>query len=104
MQGGEQALDRKDMTIGWEEIKPPFPIPAEISLRIEKRLKDGATFIDVSLYDPAKRDYVMVKPGIAIFAQAGGKNAKVVFFGRGWKGKDYSFFLDNVRIYDRKRS
>jgi tetratricopeptide (TPR) repeat protein len=95
-------LDRKDMSIGWTEVKTPLPNPKEITIRLTKGLKNRAPVLTIWFFDAAKSEWIAAHKDIPAGLGQGRDPAwRVSAFARARDGQDVAIYLDNVRVYER---
>ncbi len=97
-------MDRRDMSVGWNEVKTPLPNPKEITIRIVRGEKNRAANLTVYFWDAAKAEWTPAQKEVPVnLAAARGQNWQISFFARAWNGQDYALGLDNIRVYERAR-
>lgn len=96
-------MDRKDMALGWTEIKTPIPNPAEIRIRITKLEKNRQAFLTISIWDAAKGQWLPAHRDVP-FNAAQAKDAwRAGLFVRAPKDQDVELYVDSLRVYERLR-
>ena len=99
-------MDRRDMLTGggWQEVRGAAPPdPKEITIRVTRGEKNRQSTFTISYWNEAKREWVVAQKDISVtFANTRG-NWKVGVFCRAKQGADVSFYVDNIRVYERDR-
>jgi tetratricopeptide (TPR) repeat protein len=96
-------MDRKDMALGWTEIKTKIPNPAEIRIRITKGEKNRQAFLTISLWDGAKGQWVPAHRDVPFNAAQAKNEWRAGLFIRAPKDQDVTLWADNLRVYERLR-
>ncbi|HEX7900638.1 MAG TPA: tetratricopeptide repeat protein [Planctomycetota bacterium] len=96
-------MDRKDMALGWTEIKTPIPNPAEIRIRITKTEKNRTSFLTISLWDGAKGQWIPAHREIPFNMTQAKNEWRAGLFIRAPKEQDVTLWADNLRVYERVR-
>ncbi|MHC4608445.1 MAG: tetratricopeptide repeat protein [Planctomycetota bacterium] len=96
----QKDLDGKTTT-GWMKTKIKLPDAVEIRIRYKRVDKDERSFYTAEVWDPLLQEWREVRRNISA---ASGNNPtwKVAIWGRGYKGREYTFLVDDVRVYTRK--
>jgi hypothetical protein len=100
----DRDMDRRDMAVGWVQVKTPLPNPREVTLRITRGERNRQTVFHVWFWNAEKGEWVLGQRDVP--GPSGGPRNhawRVSVFGRAWDGTDYTFYVDNVRVYERTR-
>jgi tetratricopeptide (TPR) repeat protein len=97
-------MDGRDMAVGWTEVKTPLPNPKEVTVRITRGERNRAANFTIWFWDPAKGEWILAQKEVTVsLAAARGQNWQISFFGRAWDAQEYTFYVDNIRVYERER-
>ena len=96
-------MDRKDMALGWTEIKTAIPNPAEIRIRITKGEKNRQAFLTISIWDGTKGQWVPAHRDVPFNAAQAKSEWRAGLFIRAQKDQDVTLWADNLRVYERVR-
>lgn len=94
-------MDRKDMALGWTEIKTALPNPAELRVRITKTEKNRQSFLTISFWDAGKGQWVAAHRDVPFNAAAAKDGWRAGLFVRAPRDQDVELYADNLRVYER---
>ena len=94
-------LDRKDMALGWQEIRAALPDPKEIRIRLTRGEKNKAQNLTVSLWDPRKGEWLAVQKDIPAPLPTNRGDWRIAVFARGPLNHEVKLGVDNIRVYER---
>jgi hypothetical protein len=94
-------FDKKDMALGWQEIRAAIPDPKELRIRLTKGEKGRAATLTVSLWDAKKGEWLAVQKDIPVQMPVNRGGWRISVFTRAPLNQEVKLGVDNIRVFER---
>lgn len=95
-------MDKKDMALGWTEIKTPLPAGPELRIRLNRTDKNRQSFLTINAWDAARGQWTPLHKEISVNLSNVKDPWRAGLFVRAPVDTDVVIWADNLRVYERQ--
>ena len=98
----DRSLRTRGIQSGWQKMTVSRPDAKELRFRFKRSEDTRSQMFHVFLWDASKEDWIPVRKNVPL-AQDRNPTWKISVWGRGSRGREYAFSVDDIRVYRRSQ-